>query len=140
MPGNGVIDGNWYDTTTASETFVFWQHVRLAGLALGSDTVTAVDYLPTNAVGGAMGIQTAISDPTKAPINGATNANPIKATYIVCSQSIRGKYAKQLDIAMDDGSPNSGNMMAGIPAPAGTPMTAVTTFNDSAVYTVCWGF
>ncbi len=27
MPGNGVIDGRWNDTTPESESFVFWQHV-----------------------------------------------------------------------------------------------------------------
>lgn len=39
--GNGIINGNWNDSTTASEAFVFWQHVRLAGLLSGStDTLS----------------------------------------------------------------------------------------------------
>jgi type II secretory pathway pseudopilin PulG len=140
MPGNNHIDGNWNDTTVASESYLFWQHVRIAGLVSGTITPGAVDYLPTNAVGGTMGIQNGTSDPTKTPINATTGANPIRGGYIVCSQGIMGKLAKQIDIAMDDGIPNSGMMMAGNPTTAGTPMTAVTSFEDSSAYTVCFGF
>src|SRR5512147_269181 len=28
--GNGLIDGPWDATTTADESYVFWQHIRLA--------------------------------------------------------------------------------------------------------------
>jgi type II secretory pathway pseudopilin PulG len=140
MPGNGFIDGNWNDTTVASESYLFWQHVRIAGLAPGYITPEIAAYLPTNAIGGTMGIQSGTSDATKTPINGTSGANPIRGTYIVCSQGIMGKLAKQLDIEMDDGIPNTGMMMAGNPTTAGTPMTAVTAFEDSAAYTVCFGF
>jgi hypothetical protein len=140
MPGNGLIDGKWNDTTIASESYLFWQHVRIAGLVTGTITPGAVDYIPTNSVGGTMGIQNGTSNPSKTAMNATTGANPIRGNYIVCSQGIMGKLAKQLDIAMDDGIPNSGMMMAGNPTTVGTPMTAVTSFEDAAAYTVCFGF
>jgi hypothetical protein len=139
MPGNGMIDGNWNDTTAASESYLFWQHIRIAGIVSGYITPGTTEYLQTNALGGMMGIQNGSNDSSKTPINGSTNANPIKGSYVVCSQAIMGKLAKQLDFAMDDGVPNSGIMMSGISTPHGTPMTAVTTFDDTAVYTVCFG-
>jgi hypothetical protein len=138
--GNGIIDGNWNDTTIASESYLFWQHIRIAGIASGYVTTGTADYLQTNALGGLMGIQNGTSDTTKTPINATTNANPIRGSFIVCSQGIMGKLAKQLDIAMDDGVSNSGMMMSGTQTTVGTPMTAVATLNDTSIYTVCFGF
>ena len=146
--GNGMIDGNWNDTTAASETYVFWQHVRLAGLAPGStDTSPAAmaSYLPTNASGGTIGIQSGTSTPAASPINGTAGANPIRGSYIICSSGILGKFVKQLDIQMDDGNPATGSMMAGLPVAAGGgPMTAATltgatAVDDATTYTVCMG-
>src|ERR1700748_2076667 len=31
--GNGVIEGTWDSATVTDESFLFWQHVRLANLA-----------------------------------------------------------------------------------------------------------
>lgn len=56
VQGNGVIDGTWNSTTATDESFLFWQHVRLAGLAPGPTDVTANDYIPLNGVGGTIGI------------------------------------------------------------------------------------
>src|ERR1700693_4677860 len=39
-PGNGVIDGHWNSTTATDESFLFWQHVRMANLAAGPTSVT----------------------------------------------------------------------------------------------------
>ncbi|HEU4707959.1 MAG TPA: prepilin-type N-terminal cleavage/methylation domain-containing protein, partial [Methylophilaceae bacterium] len=36
--GDGVIEGAWSSTTNTDESFNFWQHIRLAGLATGSTT------------------------------------------------------------------------------------------------------
>ncbi len=136
--GNGMIDGNWNDVTSASESFVFWQNVRIAGLAPGSTDVTqGVAYLPTNATGGIVGIQSGTNDATKTPIKDSTGA-AIRGSYIVCSAGILGKFAKQLDIQMDDGNTASGSMMAGVPNATG-PMTAVATPDDATAYTVCMG-
>ena len=145
--GNGLIDGNWNDTyaaTPLSEALNFWQQVRLAGLTSGSTTLSASDYMPVNSVGGEIGIQSGTTDVTKTPINGSAGANPIRGTYIICSPNILGKFAKQLDIQLDDGNTATGAMMAGTATAVGTPMTAApltgaNAIDDAGVYTVCMG-
>jgi prepilin-type N-terminal cleavage/methylation domain-containing protein len=131
--GNGIIDGNWQDTTAASEAYMFWQHVRLAGFAAGStDQTVPATYRPTNAVGGFIGI----SNITQTPI--AT----LRGAYIVCSDAIAGKFAKQLDITLDDGNTATGSLQvitAGSTASGGTAIANVL-INDDATYLVCMGF
>lgn len=139
--GNGVINGNWNDpAATLSEAVNFWQHVRLALLAPGPTVTTDAAYIPTNAVGGTIGIQSGTADITKTPIKDLS-ATPIalRGSYIICSTGIPGKFAKQLDITIDDGNTATGSMMAGIATAAGTPMTAVATLDDATNYTVCMG-
>src|SRR5258706_1464820 len=58
--GNGVINGAWDTATNTDESCLFWQHVRLAGLAPGPTTVNCTagsDYWPKNANSGQIGIQ-----------------------------------------------------------------------------------
>ncbi|OZA11150.1 MAG: prepilin-type cleavage/methylation domain-containing protein [Hydrogenophilales bacterium 17-62-8] len=122
--GDGIIEGTWYSTTTTDESYLFWQHVRLAGLAPGT-TVVGTGFLPVNALGGQVGVQSA-----------APFAN-INGTYFICSTGISGKFAKQLDAQLDDGNTATGSMQAGTTA---TPSVAVTgTLVDSTNYTVCMG-
>ncbi|MBI5429574.1 MAG: prepilin-type N-terminal cleavage/methylation domain-containing protein [Nitrosomonadales bacterium] len=140
---NGVINGNWNDQTTASESYVFWQHVRLAGLAPGAtDTASPSTYLPTNAAGGSIGVQSGTNDVTKTPIKDLS-ATPvaIRGSYVICSTGILGKFVKQLDNTMDDNNTATGSMMAGVATAAGTPMTAVAngSIDDATTYTVCMG-
>ncbi len=136
--GNGVINGQWDDLTIASESFVFWQHVRLAGLAPGStDTAQGQAYLPVNAAGGIIGIQSGSS--TAPPVKDS-NGSAIRGSYIICSDGILGKYAKQLDIQMDDGVTWTGSMIA-VPQGSvyGVQAIAGTVLDDAASYTVCMG-
>ena len=125
--GNGVIGGAWDSIIQTDESYLFWQHVRMAGLAPGSiDTTNPGIYAPTNALSGRIGIQSA---PPFTGLNGS---------YFICSGSIPGKYAKQLDILLDDGNSFTGSMMAG---PIANGTTAGTTpLVDSTPYTVCMGF
>lgn len=125
--GNGVIEGNWDDglTATPSESFLFWQHVRMASLAPGPTSTAAADYQQRNAVGGIIGIQSA------APFTGMTG------TYFICSGSILGKYAKQLDSQLDDGNTSTGSLQAG--AVANGTAAATSPLVDSTTYTVCMG-
>jgi prepilin-type N-terminal cleavage/methylation domain-containing protein len=58
--GNGVINGAWDTATDGDESCVFWQHVRLAGLAPGPTVVSCAagnTYQPRNADGGLIGVQ-----------------------------------------------------------------------------------
>ncbi|HUQ27494.1 MAG TPA: prepilin-type N-terminal cleavage/methylation domain-containing protein [Usitatibacter sp.] len=131
--GNGVIEGDWNaGETTTVESNVFWQHVRLANLAAGP-TALAAGYAPTNAVGGRLGVNSAIA--AQLQINGMTG------TYQVCSAGILGKFAKQLDIQMDDGQTNTGSMRA-VPDGSAIPFNATLTnvIDEAAPYTVCMTF
>ncbi|TAN75110.1 MAG: prepilin-type N-terminal cleavage/methylation domain-containing protein [Gallionella sp.] len=144
--GNGVINGNWNDpAATLSEAVNFWQHVRLAGLAPGPTATTDATYMPTNTVGGTIGIQSGTTDTTKTPIKDlSAPAVAIRGSYIICSSGILGKFVKQLDTTMDDGNTATGSMMAGVATAAGIPMTAspltgAGAIDDALAYTVCMG-
>ena len=105
--GNGVINGVWDTTTNTDESCLFWQHVRLAGLAPGSTTVSCAanaDYWPKNANGGQIGIQ---SNTAFVTFTGAMNGS-----YIICSKNILGQFVLQLDATLDDGNPATGSMRA----------------------------
>ncbi len=143
--GNGVIDGAWNATAVTSESYVFWQHVRLAGLAPGStDTATAAGYLPTNTAGGTIGLQSGTSDVAKSPIVDTAGTTAIRGSYIICSSGILGKFVKQMDIQMDDGNTATGSLMATPTtgyAIGGTAnkATATGSIDDATSYTVCMG-
>ena len=145
--GNGVIDGNWNDLGIASESFVFWQHIRLAGLAPGITVIPGTPahgdgYLPINAAGGEIGIQ---SGTAAAAANAAvkdSSGNAIRGSYIICSSAILGKFAKQLDTTLDDGNTATGSMLATpnyTGAPASQAATATGSIVDSDSYVVCMG-
>jgi prepilin-type N-terminal cleavage/methylation domain-containing protein len=129
--GNGVIGGNWNSTTATDESYLFWQHVRLANLAAGP---TAAGYpLPTNAVGGPIGVSSA----TTAQLQIAN----MTGTYQICSGGIQGKFARQLDVTLDDGVTNTGSVRV-VPDPSAVGATAValTPADDGNVYIVCMTF
>ncbi|KVW97177.1 prepilin-type N-terminal cleavage/methylation domain-containing protein [Thiobacillus denitrificans] len=141
--GNGVIDSLWNSTTAANESVLFWQHVRLAGLAPGLTTIPATlpgDYNPKNASGGIIGIQSGTTDAAETPVKGA-DGKAIGGAYVICSASILGKFVKQLDIQMDDSNTAAGSMMA-TPTTGyakGAAATATTAIDDATSYTVCMG-
>ncbi len=137
--GNGVIDGNVFDpgTTLTSEASQFWQHVRIANLAAGPTNTGDAAYIPTNAVGGAIGVSSMA--PGQPWIGGMTG------TYQVCSKGILGKFAKQLDIQMDDGKTNTGSLqiVADTQTTAGGTAldnTVANAVDDATPYTVCVTF
>jgi len=130
--GNGRIEGNWNDIPAAgacaSEACHFWLHVRVANLASGTPDMTSVEYTPRNAEGGLMGI---------------TGVPPVAGwigNYYVCSTGIQGRFVRQLDLAMDDGSTNTGNIRVicqNACATAAAPPAALTVADDANLYTVC---
>ena len=133
--GNGTIDGAWNadETSTAIESNLFWEHVRLANLAAGP-TVPAAGFGPVNALGGRIGVTSATATQTIGGLQG---------TYVVCSDAIPGKFAKQLDITMDDGDTAKGSMRvvpAGSTDPAASAAVATTSVVDGTNYAVCMAF
>ena len=110
----------------------------VAGLAAGSTNPADPDFLPRNAVGGQIGIQ-----------GGSTlSIANLRGSYVICSGSILGKFARQLDTNLDDGNTTTGSVM--VTAADGTAMqgqaapgaaaVGLTTANDETPYTVCMGF
>lgn len=130
---NGVINGDWDSPGDDDESCVFWQHVRLAGLAPGStgvDCTAGNTYQPKNADGGLIGI-TSVSD-----FNGPGG---LSGAYVVCSAGVLGKFAKQLDTTLDDGETNLGSMRVYSGA-AWVATTGVGGIDDSTPYNVCMAF
>lgn len=139
--GNGVINGNWNDAAaTLSEAVNFWQHVRLAGLAPGPTVTTDPAYIPTNAAGGKIGVQSGST--TAPPIKDAAGI-PIRGSYVICSDGILGKFVKQLDTTLDDGNYGTGSMLAiktyAFGGNADNETTNTPAFDEAATYTVCMG-
>jgi prepilin-type N-terminal cleavage/methylation domain-containing protein len=131
--GNARINGNWNSEKSTDESFLFWQHVRLAGLATGTPDIRSPDYLPRNAEGGRIGItgEAILSSPK----------TPYPASFYVCSQGIQGRYARQIDTAIDDGNTTTGAVraMTGDSATA-SDASNVEAKDDAAIYTVCMAF
>jgi prepilin-type N-terminal cleavage/methylation domain-containing protein len=138
--GNGVINGNWNSTTATDESWQFWAHVRLANLAAGPTTWAAAavtdPYVPKNAVGGQLGVSSmSTAAPAQVQIAGMTG------TYQVCSAGVLGKFAKQLDIQMDDGNTATGSLRVVADASAvGAAALATAAVDDATSYTVCMTF
>jgi hypothetical protein len=130
---NARINGRWNSDTRTDESYLFWRHVRLAGLATGTPDAASDDYIPRNAEGGRIGI-------TGEPIL-STPSTPYPASFYVCSQGIQGRYARQIDTTLDDGNTGTGSVRA-ISDGATTAADAIEILlqNDAVLYTVCQAF
>lgn len=152
--GNGVINGNWNSPSNADESILFWQHVRLAGLAAGPTTwlanpvVVGDPFIPKNADGGRIGIESGVSGfiGAQAAVAGppAIAATPaLSGSYIICSDGILGKFALQLDTTMDDGNTATGSMRvvngttSATPHVRGQPALQNSAIQPDQSYTVC---
>jgi prepilin-type N-terminal cleavage/methylation domain-containing protein len=124
--GDNQIDGHWDDAPSGgvcpSEACNLWLHVRLAGLD-GGTTVIDSNYQPTNSEGGPLGVA------STAPVAGWAG------NFFVCSGGIQGRFARQIDVAIDDGATHAGSVRAigGTPAAFQT----LTSAEDAAFFTVC---
>jgi prepilin-type N-terminal cleavage/methylation domain-containing protein len=131
--GNSVIDGMWYGNAATDESYMFWRHVRLANLAAGSTTLADPEYPFKNAVAGVVGVSSMA--PAQIAIAGMTGS------YQICSRGILGRFAKQLDIQMDDGNTATGAMRTMADAAAvGAAAIATNAVDDGTTYTVCMAF
>lgn len=128
-PANGLIDtGTWIGATApdaAKETSLFWQHVRAAGLITGS----AASGEATNSVGGKLGITS------------TSMSTSLAGTRFVCTGSIDGALAAQLDTMLDDGVGTTGSVQ-GIVQTAGAVVAAAApnAYVNTSTYTVCMSF
>ncbi len=132
--GNGRIDGNWNSTTPSDESVLFWQHVRLANLAGGdgrspaAEGVAILEWLPRNAAGGRIGVA------GNAPLAGWAGS------FFVCQDNLSGSFARQIDIAMDDGLPATGTVRLLASGQAGGAAVTAAELNEAGLYTVCAAF
>lgn len=105
-PGNGQFDGKYNDTaadtpTTAQETLLFWQHLRLASFIPGPTSGPGSGTPPINAAGGIIGIQTK---------GMGFNGN------VLCVSNLPDKIAIAVDSTMDDGNALTGQVRAKLQA------------------------
>ena len=134
--GDGVIEGAWDSTTASNESALFWLHVRKAGLAAGSTNMADAGFFPTNSEGGRIGV------------SGVQPISTLKGQYYICSKGIIGKFARQLDTTMDNGTSADGSMQAleqpvstGTGAGTGTGTAAAAAdYDDAKTYSVCMAF
>jgi prepilin-type N-terminal cleavage/methylation domain-containing protein len=125
--GNGRIDGAWDSTNKTDESYLFWQHVRLAGLATGTtETSNAADYVPRNADGGKMGV------------TGNTVLSGWAGNFFICSSGIQGRFARQLDTMIDDGNTATGAVRVLGANDKGVAIAQeVKTTDDATLFTIC---
>lgn len=125
---DGIIEGAWDNGDGTTESDKFWLHVRKAGLAAGGTDMTTAGFYPTNSEGGRIGV------------TGVSPITTLKGQYYMCSQGVSGKFAKQIDATMDNGTSIDGSMQAldQSTSPIGT--TAADAYDDAKVYTVCMAF
>jgi signal transduction histidine kinase len=131
--GDGRINkGRWTGGSAGSsnnqEPALFWNHVRLAGLAKG-DPLTLRGY---NAVRGVLGISGASDDMPVPPAN-------LRGNFTVCSGKIDGHIASMMDLQLDDGDATRGKLWAAAETNGEPVVTerAPTPYVDARSYTVC---
>ena len=127
---NGLIQGNWNSATSTDESFLLWQHLRLAGLATGATDVGNAQYAPRNSEGGQLGV-------TSVAALAAVTTGTFNSAHAMCSDGILGRYAQQLDTMLDDGAGNTGAMRILV---NGTPGTGEAAPAAGTAYLVCMSF
>jgi prepilin-type N-terminal cleavage/methylation domain-containing protein len=131
--GNARIDGAWNSDEKMSESYLFWQHVRLAGLATGTTKTDSDDYIPRNVEGGRLGIT------GDKPILSNSDL-PYPGSFYVCSQGIQGRHARQIDATIDDGNTTTGSVRVMEDNVEKGNAIDVQVKDDAGLYTVCMAF
>lgn len=135
--GNARLDGSWNASDIKEETFVFWQHVRLANLATGATSTSDASYLPRNADGGPIGVESGLNSSGAA----APFITGMRGSFYVCSAGILGRYVRQIDTTMDDGNTAGGNVRAVVStATRGAAAVETSAINEGQQYIVCAAF
>lgn len=134
--GDGRIDGAWNSLAATDESYLLWQHLRLAGLYSGTAEVPAAPtagdaYNPRNGVDGRIGVT---SDTVF-----TTGSWP--AAFFACSSGIEGRLARRVERMLDDDNTLTGHLrvICAGECSAG-PGVVLSGANDSGDYTICAGF
>lgn len=131
--GNMRIDGAWNSLTETDESYLVWQHLRLARVVGGTAEVpaspTAGDaYIQRNGAEGRLGV-------TSTPV---LTAGSWPAAVFTCSDNIDGRLARRIDRMLDDDDTLTGNLRVLCAGDCGVgPGIRLTSDNEAGVYTVC---
>ena len=126
--GNGILAGNFDTVTTTEEARQVWADLRAASLVKNQITsLNSTAVQPPNPFGGIFGFQ-------NGAFSGAFTNN------VLCMNSVPTAAAQTIDTQLDDGSPNTGTIMA--MADAGTAGavgkgTVATSYGASQTYILC---
>lgn len=125
--GNGRIDGLWDSLITTDESYLLWQHLRLAGYVAGVIDPAAPDYPPRNSIGTRVGISSRMQIRRPTAMSGS---------HSTCMADVPGELARRLDVYMDDGDTAAGSLRISAAASPdeALPTAAVT---DGGKYIVC---
>ncbi len=116
--GDGVVTGNYYQTTPGSaasnETADFWLHLRAAGLVTGSTSLDSNGKvtLPVNSSGSIIGVQTGDGNSPPSGVLKSSGSDSGLASLMICSSNLPDRVAAAVDAQLDDGRPNTGSMRA----------------------------
>ena len=129
--GNSRISGAWNSAVATQESFLMWQHLRLANVLAGNPDTAATDYLPVNSQGGRIGVSSVT------PIAG------MRGSFFACSDGVDGRLARQIDTYVDGESVSDRGSLqvravaggAAVAPVVGTPGPA-----DGTTYIVCMSF
>ena len=138
--GDGTIAGAYNANDTSGtggapadgkESNLFWQHLRIAGFVPGLTTGTGSGTDPQNAVGGIVGVESAVVGTSGLGFT----------SLIVCSSNIPDKVAIAIDTQTDDGTSANGQIRAQLQT-ASNPSTAASpaaSYAETGVsqYLVC---
>jgi len=118
--------------TSAQESNLFWQHLRIAGFVPGLTTGTGSGSAPPSASGGIIGVEW--GDTVAGTGLGFTS-------LIVCSSNLPDKVAIAVDTQADDANSGTGQIRAQLQTGANpdTAATAASAYVETAVnqYLVC---
>jgi hypothetical protein len=117
----------------AQESNLFWWHLRLSQILAGPIDAVSGPRQPSNFMGGIIGVQ--------APLAGTLGLPNV----VACSSNLPGRVAAAVDLNLDEGRPNTGDMR-GVPmslAASGIPAAppSATAYDESSGidYVICMG-
>jgi hypothetical protein len=141
-PVSGVADGQITGVYNAApsnpplpteESNLFWWHLRLSQILSGPIDAASGPRQPANFMGGIVGVQ--------APVAGTLGLPGV----VACSSNLPGRVAAAVDLNLDDGRPNTGDVRgvtmaaAASGLPAATPTITAYDESSSIDYVLCMG-
>jgi prepilin-type N-terminal cleavage/methylation domain-containing protein len=130
---DGIISGAWNTVTKGSasvtnESYILWIHLFKAGLVNSA-------HNPPNAFGGLFGIEEG------AHVNNSENSGTVNigmTQLLLCWDKVPGDMAEILDLKLDDGHGNSGQLRAFIGNAIGSDMSALAaSYDPQKNYVLC---